>query len=103
MDATRSTPRLSAAFNPPAMKLLLPVVGRDELASDFAPVEAIPVFNQRPAAIGLTTSFTIHFYLTYPLALTFIKLALLFQYLLIFSMGSRRRLFCKWLIGFTSV
>jgi len=151
------------------MKLLR--VGRDELASDFAPGEAIPVFNQRSSAMGLTVSFTVlawlctlfrlyvrfrivrspwwddlfvmlalmastsgsvvylilmnlgmgkhmntlppervseffrHFYigsLTYPLALTFIKLALLFQYLLIFDLGSRRRVFCKYLIGFVS-
>ncbi|KAK4442804.1 hypothetical protein QBC34DRAFT_418128 [Podospora aff. communis PSN243] len=145
---------------------------RDELASEFAPGEAIPVFNQRPAAMGLTISFTVlawlctlfrlyvrfrivrspwwddlfvmlalmastsgsvvylilmnlgmgkhmdalplervseflrHFYigsLTYPLALTFIKLALLCQYLLIFDLTSRRRIFCKYLIGFTSL
>lgn len=47
-----------------------------------------------------------HFYIgtiTYPLALTLIKLALLFQYLRIFDQDSRRRLFCKWLIGLTSI
>jgi len=36
--------------------ILLP---RDELASDFGPGEPIPVFNQRPAALGLTISFTV--------------------------------------------
>ncbi|KAK4160532.1 hypothetical protein QBC43DRAFT_325421 [Cladorrhinum sp. PSN259] len=47
-----------------------------------------------------------HFYIgaiVYPLALTFIKLALLFQYLRIFDQDSRRRFFCKWLIGLTSI
>ncbi|KAK5658437.1 hypothetical protein OQA88_1826 [Cercophora sp. LCS_1] len=47
-----------------------------------------------------------HFYIgsiTYPLTLAFIKLALLFQYLRIFSLTSKRRVFCKWLIGFTSI
>ncbi|KAK0647138.1 hypothetical protein B0T16DRAFT_376241 [Cercophora newfieldiana] len=148
------------------------LVERDEQASDFAPGEAIPVFNQRSSAMGLTITFTIlawlcslfriyvrfrivrspwwddlfvmlalmastsgsvvylilmnlgmgkhmrdlpvervseffrHFYigsLTYPLALTFIKLALLCQYLLIFELGSRRRVLCKYLIGLISV
>jgi hypothetical protein len=53
----------------------------------------------------LTSSLKI-FYLgcvTYPLALLFIKLALLFQYLRIFDQDSRRRRYCKWLIGFVSV
>jgi len=36
---------------------------------------------------------------TYPLALSFIKLALLCQYLRIFEIGSRHRLICKWLAG----
>ncbi|GAB1311761.1 Rhodopsin domain-containing protein [Madurella fahalii] len=40
---------------------------------------------------------------TYPLALLFIKLALLFQYLRIFDQDSRRRRFCKWFISFTVV
>jgi len=47
-----------------------------------------------------------HFYIgsiTYPLILAFIKLALLLQYLRIFSGASKRRLICKWLIGVTSV
>jgi hypothetical protein len=35
---------------------------RDELASEFAPGEAIPVFNQRPAAMGLTISFTVRYH-----------------------------------------
>lgn len=37
------------------------------------------------------------------MALTTIKLALLFQYLRIFGPGSRRRLICKCLIGFITV
>ena len=51
-------------------------------------------------------SFMKHFYIgtiTYPLTLTFIKLALLVQYLRIFGQDSRRRLLCKWLIGLISV
>lgn len=47
-----------------------------------------------------------HFYigsLTYPLTLAFIKLALLFQYLRMFDDKSKRRVFCKWLIGLTSI
>lgn len=40
---------------------------------------------------------------SYSFSLTFIKIALLFQYLRIFEVGSRRRLLCKWLIGFISV
>jgi hypothetical protein len=39
----------------------------------------------------------------YPLSLAVIKLALLFQYLRIFEIGSRRRLLCTWLIGITIV
>jgi hypothetical protein len=37
------------------------------------------------------------------MSLAFIKIALLFQYLRIFDIGSRRRLLCKWLLYFTSV
>ena len=40
---------------------------------------------------------------TYPVALTTIKLALLFQYLRLFRKGSRRRLISKYLIVFISV
>ena len=40
---------------------------------------------------------------TYPAALTFIKLALLFQYLRLFDVGSKRRRFSKGLIIFTSI
>ena len=39
---------------------------------------------------------------TYPLSLGLIKLALLFQYLRILDLGSRRRTACKYLIGITS-
>jgi len=47
-----------------------------------------------------------HFYIgtiSYTLTHAFIKLALLFQYIRIFSDNSKRRLICKWLIGLTSI
>ncbi|KAK3365061.1 hypothetical protein B0T24DRAFT_422036 [Lasiosphaeria ovina] len=53
-----------------------------------------------------TQSFIKYFYfggVTYPLALLFIKLALLFQYLRIFDRDSRRHRFCKGFIVFTSI
>ena len=39
----------------------------------------------------------------YPLSVIFIKVALLFQYLRIFQVGSKRRLTCKVLIGIVSI
>lgn len=39
----------------------------------------------------------------YPAAVTFIKLALLFQYLRVFEVGSRTRVFCKFMIALTTV
>src|SRR5512140_724296 len=51
-------------------------------------------------------NFLKHFYIgiiMYTLALTFIKLALLFQYLRVLSADSKRRRICKWLIGLTSI
>lgn len=56
--------------------------------------------------VETTSEFLRHFYigsLTYPVALTTIKLALLFQYLRMFSLGSRRRLVTKYLIVFTFI
>jgi hypothetical protein len=77
---------------------------------DALPLERVSEFLRvSPILFQLCGSFDLHaqhFYigsLTYPLALTFIKLALLCQYLLIFNLSSRRRTFCKCLIGFTSI